>query len=297
MIVDDSIPLHALIKAQLGSDDLVFHSCYDGADAVSAAAAVKPDLILLDIDMPNMDGFEACQRIKADPATAAIPLMFLSAESTRLKKDIALAMGAFDYLQKPFKPDQLKSAVRSKLQSRRLENQSGLIDPATGLWNRDYFEVQLREQYVLANLSARPISCVVTEIDQLGSIGVRHGNKIANQVFHGFARILADSVGPGASLCSLPNRRFATLYPNCDRFAAKTRCRELQKQIKQKLVIDAAPQLRVTCSCGVCDNQVAKAMTLFDRASDVLRRAMDRGGDRVAVSRCEPVNLTGSMLH
>jgi diguanylate cyclase (GGDEF)-like protein len=297
MIVDDSIPLHGLIKAQLESDDLVFHSIYDGASAVSAAASMKPDLILLDIDMPNMDGFEACEKIKADPRTSAIPLMFLSAESSQLDQDRAIALGAFGYMRKPFKPEQLKSAVRSTLGARQMENQHRWIDPVTGLWNKDFFEVQLREQYVLAELSARPMSCVVSEIDQLGSITVRHGNKLANQVLHAFARMLADSAGDGAVVCSLPNRRFAILYPGCNRFEAKSKCRKLQSQAKQIVDIQADPQLLVTCSYGVCDNQIANAMTLFDRASDVLRRALHSGGDRISVSKRQPGVCDRSLLH
>ncbi len=297
MIADDSIPLHALIKAQLGSEDLVFHSVFDGTAAVSAAASIKPDLILLDIDMPNMDGFEACQKIKSNPITAGIPLMFLSAEFMPADKNRAIALGAFGYLQKPFRPEQLVSVVRSKLHTIQQANKNTPVDPVTGLWNKAYFETLLPQEFVLATLASQAMSCVITEIDQLGSINVRFGAKPAIQVYRAVARILAELAGRDATVCSLPNRRFATVYRNCDRFAAKTRCIELRERIAQKAPFDPALQLQVTCSFGICDSQIASAMTLFDRASAVLDRAINQGGDRIAVSRSDAGRIARSLLH
>jgi PleD family two-component response regulator len=297
MIVDDSIPLHRLIKAQLEADDLTFHSVYDGSDAVAAAASMKPDLILLDIDMPRMDGFEACQRIKADPATAAIPLMFLSAESTAEDKKKAMALGAFGFIQKPFKPEQLKFAVRSKLQATQAANKNAQIDLVTGLWGKEYFELQVREQYVLSSLSAEPLSCAIAEIDQLASLTVRFGSKTAGRAVHAVARILSDSSSPDATVCILPNRQFAILYRNCDRFEAKIRCKALQQQINKAVVIESAPEIKLTCSFGICDDEIASAMSLIDRTASVLHRALDHGGNRIALARSESLNFFPSPLH
>jgi diguanylate cyclase (GGDEF)-like protein len=285
MIADDSMPLHALIKAQFSADHLSFHSVYDGAAAVSLAAALRPDLILLDIDMPDMDGFEACRRIKADPSTASIPLMFLSADSLPADKQKALALGAFDYIEKPFKPEQLRQRVRSTLKAVPVSSYKSLVDPLTGLWNRAYLDVQLKEQYVLSTLASQALACVLTEIDQLGTIGVRYGGIVANQVIRKVASVLSSNGGMYATTCHLANHRFATLLRQNDRFQAGHQAERLRGSLQQKLVLDGGVQLNVTCSFGVCDSLIASAMSLFERTEQVLDRAIDRGGNCVAVAR------------
>lgn len=296
MIADDSIPLHALIRAQLSADNLDLVSVYDGTTAVSTAASLHPDLILLDIDMPTMDGFEACRRIKANPATASIPLMFLSADSISADKQKAIALGAFDYLQKPFKPEQLKASVHSRLHTLPSSNNAARLDSLTGLWNKAYFEVQLVERYELAQLASQPISCVVTEIDQLGTINVRFGSKIAKQIIQKVAWILSQTSRAEAIVCRLPNSRFASLYNNCDRYAASRLSQQVRSDIAQTLACDC-DHLGVTCSFGVCDSRIASAMTLFDRSACVLHRAIDRGGNCVAVARNVSRFSSRSLLH
>src|ERR1700709_2729667 len=94
LIADDSLPMHALVKAQLGAEGLRFHSVYDGAAAMSSAVAIRPDLILLDVDMPRVDGFQTCHYLKSNPITASIPLIFLSADSLTDDKVKGLNLGA-----------------------------------------------------------------------------------------------------------------------------------------------------------------------------------------------------------
>jgi diguanylate cyclase (GGDEF)-like protein len=285
MIADDSIPMHALIKAHFRADHLSFHSVYDGAAAVTLAASLQPDLILLDLDMPQMDGFEACRRMKGDPATAAIPVMFLSANSVAADKQKALLLGAFDYVAKPFKAEQLRARVHSTLQGVPNLKETTLLDPLTGLWNRSYFEVQLKRQFCLAQFRSQALACLVTAIDQIGVINVRYGSAVANQAVRQVAGVLSKHVGMDATLCGLPGRRFATLLRCQDRFEASLLAERLRGHLDQTLVLEDGLQLKVTCSFGVCDNLVATPTTLFARASEVLNRAADRGGNCVAVAR------------
>jgi diguanylate cyclase (GGDEF)-like protein len=285
MIADDSMPMHALIKAQFCAEHLRFHSVYDGTAAVSLAGSLQPDLILLDLDMPKMDGFEACRRIKADPATAAIPVMFLSADSRAADKLLALSLGAFDYIEKPFKAERLRARLRSTLEAAAVSKEKKLIDPAARFWSRSYFDAQLREQFFLAQLGSRAITCVATAIDQIAFINGRYGTAIANQVVRKVASVLSDRGGSDATTCCLPARRFATILRRHDRFQASLLAEKLRSHLEQTLVLEGGLQLKLTCSFGVCDSLVATSMTLFARASEVLDRAADRGGNCVAIAR------------
>ena len=120
MIVDDSRPLHALVKVHLGEEDFVYHSAYNGSSALNLVASVKPDLILLDVDMPDMNGFDVCRFLKVDPITANIPVIFLTASTSADEKACGLSLQATDYITKPFDPDGLVSRVRVALRSKRL---------------------------------------------------------------------------------------------------------------------------------------------------------------------------------
>src|SRR5258708_5156787 len=103
LIVDDSLPLHTLIRAQMQGEGLDFHSPYGGEPALSLAEEFHPSLTLLDVDMPDMDGFEVCRRLKANSETTPIPVIFLTADFAAADKIKGFELGASDYVTKPFK--------------------------------------------------------------------------------------------------------------------------------------------------------------------------------------------------
>jgi putative two-component system response regulator len=115
MVVDDvEANIDVLVEA-LGSDSEV-SVAMDGKTALDAVAEDKPDIILLDIMMPEMDGYEVCKRLKADKSTAGIPVLFLTAMTEEQDEAKGLALGAVDYITKPFSPDLVKSRVRNQLE-------------------------------------------------------------------------------------------------------------------------------------------------------------------------------------
>src|SRR5271170_683759 len=120
LIVDDSPDVHELVQVWLASESLEFCSCFNGEQAVSTASALRPELILLDVDLPGIDGFEICRRLKINPATQDIPVIFLTGASATEEKLRGLELGASDYLIKPFDPAELRARVRTSIQTKRL---------------------------------------------------------------------------------------------------------------------------------------------------------------------------------
>ena len=120
LIIDDFAPLHELVKMHLEAEALTIHSAYGGVEALMVAVAVKPDLILLDVDMPDMNGFDVCRFLKVDPVTADIPVIFLSAAGSADEKVCGLSLRAVDYITKPFNADELCERVRTALRTKRL---------------------------------------------------------------------------------------------------------------------------------------------------------------------------------
>ena len=123
LIVDDAVANLELLSVMLQERGYEPRPVPSGKLALLAAQADPPDLILLDVNMPEMDGFEVCARLKAEPALKDIPVIFLSAFAETLDKVRAFSLGAVDYVTKPFQVDEVEARVRTHLAIRSLQRQ------------------------------------------------------------------------------------------------------------------------------------------------------------------------------
>ncbi|MBI3585173.1 MAG: response regulator [Nitrospinae bacterium] len=121
LVVDDDKKLTLLVRGFLEKEKYQVAEAYSGRMALDAIKETKPDLIILDIMMPEMDGIEACKRIKADKDTKMIPIIMLTSMSTVRDKVIGLNAGANDYITKPFNPEELIARVKAQLRIKFLE--------------------------------------------------------------------------------------------------------------------------------------------------------------------------------
>lgn len=115
LIADDEEDVKIVVQLFLESKGYEIVTAFDGLDALERAKEEKPDLIILDIMMPILDGFEVCKKLKADPELTAIPVVMLSASSHSESKQRGLDAGAVDYLIKPFEPEQLDRVIKGIL--------------------------------------------------------------------------------------------------------------------------------------------------------------------------------------
>lgn len=115
LIIEDEFPMRYLIEYQLRQSGYVVNLAKDGADGLKAIQQNPPDLVLLDIMMPDMDGFEVCTRIKSNPETAHIPVIFVTASEVHEYRGRAFDVGAAEYLTKPFQPDELVAQITAVL--------------------------------------------------------------------------------------------------------------------------------------------------------------------------------------
>jgi len=116
LVAEDERDIRELIGFTLGLASFEVVLAQDGVEAVEEAEAKMPDLILLDVRMPRMSGYEACRQLKKNPSTSEIPIVFLSAKGQEKEIEEGLNSGALDYIVKPFAPDQLVGQVRDVLE-------------------------------------------------------------------------------------------------------------------------------------------------------------------------------------
>lgn len=117
MIVDDEAHIVELVKVVLEDTSYEILEAYDGEEAMAKIISEKPDLILLDIMLPRMDGYEVCKRLKADEATKSIPVVMLTAKGQEVDKVKGYQSGADSYMTKPFSPLRLLTELEEKLSS------------------------------------------------------------------------------------------------------------------------------------------------------------------------------------
>lgn len=113
LVVDDEAHIRELIRFNLEKEGLVVVEAVDGAAAVKSARAEKPDLVVLDLMLPNIDGLEVCRSLKKDVELSGIPVIMLTAKSEEIDKILGLEMGADDYLTKPFSPRELLARIKA----------------------------------------------------------------------------------------------------------------------------------------------------------------------------------------
>ena len=157
LIVDDTLANLSLLAQMLKQDGLKIRPVPSGKLALHAATIAPPDLILLDINMPEMDGFEVCRRLKADENLRAIPVIFLSALSDTSDKVAAFRAGGIDYVTKPFQVEELRARVETHLKlrrlQRRLEEQNERLQELAQEQVKEISDSQLATILALTNLA------------------------------------------------------------------------------------------------------------------------------------------------
>jgi len=142
LIVDDDADIRRFLGLTLRHDGFDVHEAVDAEDALAQARSVDPDVILLDVMMPGIDGYEVCRRLRADPRTQETPVILLTAKGRAEDKIRGLDVGADDYVVKPFDPEELVARVNSVLRrSRALRD----VSPLTGLPGNKRIDAELRK--------------------------------------------------------------------------------------------------------------------------------------------------------
>jgi diguanylate cyclase (GGDEF)-like protein len=292
LAIDESTMVHRLLKARLKSERLEIHCAITGAQGLETARTLLPEVILLDVQMPDIDGFQVLARLKADPLTHDIPVIFFSGSSDTKDRIRGLEMGAIDFVMKPFDIGELKARVRSALRIRlliRMLAQRAQIDGLTGLWNRAYFDERLKEEVMIAARHQSNLALILCDLDCFKQVNDTYGHPFGDQVLEEFAKILAAG-RMGDVSCRYGGEEFAVILPRSDAGDAVAVAERFRISLRSHAWTEANT-LRVTASFGVADlNQIgeASAKRLLQLADDAMYAAKQRGRDRVVKADHEP---------
>ena len=296
LVIDDSDPIHKLVVARLKPEGLEVTGERDGQAGIDRAIADPPDLILLDVDMPDLDGFEVCKKLKEHPSTRDVPIIFLTGTTSTDSKVRGLDLGAVDYVTKPFDQVELRARVRAALRTKRLQDileQQSFLDGLTGLWNRAYLDRRLESELNVARRYGRPLGLVLADIDNFKSFNDRFGHLFGDVVLQGVAESLRAQARRSDIVARYGGEEFAVLLTESDLRAGIFVSERVRASIETRRFEARGESVGVTASVGIaCTKDLQgeiNAENLINAADIALYAAKDAGKNCVYMSDLDGV--------
>jgi diguanylate cyclase (GGDEF)-like protein len=301
LIVDDHEDNVELLRARLEAWGYRTICASDGASALRAVYDAKPDLILLDVMMPQVDGLEVARRIRGDPKLPFIPIILQTALDSVESKIEGLEAGADDYITKPIHFSELQARVRSLLRIKALQDELARrehdlaemndqllrisrLDGLTGLANRRYLEERLEEMWEHAERLGEPLACVMCDIDKFKSVNDTYGHQAGDAVLRDFAGILEREAREIDRVGRYGGEEFVVLLPGTVLDAAVTFAERVRTATEAHTFAFDGVEIRRTVSCGVAGwphPRIASCEGLVRAADDALYVAKETGRNRV----------------
>ena len=296
LVIDDSKLILHVAKTILDKQGHQVLLAEDGNIGLQTAATEHPDLILLDLILPGIDGYQVCQRIKTETATSDIPVIMLTSKSEPADKVRGLEMGASDYVTKPFDEGELMARVNIHLQIRELHEtlkeknrqlkEMASRDGLTGLYNHRYFQETISKDFQRAVRYHESLSCVMFDIDHFKKFNDNYGHQAGDMVLRTLGSLI-DNLVRGSDLpARYGGEEFVLLMYHTAPKEALMVAERLRKAVEQHKFQADDLVLTVNISVGVASfphPEIADAKTLIECADKALYRAKEEGRNRVIV--------------
>ncbi len=299
LVIDDNESIHKLVVARLRPEGLEVIGEDDGERGIERAVSSQPDVILLDIGLPNVDGFEVCRRLKEHPSTRNIPIIFLTGTTDTESKVRGLDLGAVDYVTKPFDQVELRARVRAALRTKRLQDileQQSFLDGLTGLWNRSYLDRRLESELNVARRYGRPLTLVLADVDHFKRVNDSLGHLFGDIVLQGIAEGLRAYARRSDIVARYGGEEFAILLTDTTLRAALHVSERLRMSAENRHFEARSEVVSVTASFGVaCSEDIGGVLTPEEliRAADLaLYASKDAGRNCVHMYRDGELILT-----
>lgn len=290
LVVDDQ-PINIQVMYQAFAGDCQVFMATSGAQALTICKENPPALILLDVVMPGMDGFEVCTRLKADEATRNIPVMFVTAHTDSAQETHGLTIGAVDFISKPINPAVVRARVKTQL---TLKFQSDLLrklvflDGLSGVYNRRYFDQQYSIEWGRAGRSSAPLSLLMIDVDYFKAFNDRYGHQAGDDCLHQVATALKVSLKRPADLVArYGGEEFACILPDTAFEDALMLARAMDTRVRSlgiKHEASAVAEKVISVSIGVATRTVVskgESIDLLSLADAQLYQGKQTGRARV----------------
>lgn len=278
LIIDDDQNVRILLTSYLGDAGYSVVEAGDGETGMAMASSEQPDLILLDINMPGMNGLDVCRKLRSDPKNIFAIIMITASEGNEVE---GLESGADDYIVKPFQPEVLLARIRRGMETaeRRLDAH---VDPLTNVFNQRTFNTFRAQEEERATRYGRQLALILADIDHFKTVNKTYGHDVGDKLLIELARLLRKSCRRSDLLARLGGDEFAILLPEANAEAAIV-CAEKARQRIERHIFPG--DLRLTVSFGVAELRKNDQEGMMKRADLAIGAAKESGRNKVMVDK------------
>ena len=304
LVVDDHPDNVDILDARLTSRGYEVETATNGQEALDRVAANPPHLILCDVMMPLMDGYEVSRRIKTDESLPFIPIILVTARDSTQDKVEGLDAGADDYITKPINFPELEARVRSMLRIKRLRDELdeknrelevankklkklSITDGLTGLFNHRHVQQLLREEWERTKRGGEPLAVAMLDLDKFKQVNDTYGHPTGDVILYETAQILQDTAREIDMVGRYGGEEFIAILPNTGEEAATQFAERIRQRVESHIFRDEDTEVRMTMSSGVAafpDEPVDGPEELLKRADEALYAAKEGGRNRVVAA-------------
>lgn len=297
LIAEDDAHIAELLKIILETKGFQTHWAKDGQEALQEAERLHPDLMLLDVMMPKLNGYEVLRMLKENEELKSIPVIFVTVRGETDSKVVGLRLGGHDYITKPFDLDELIARVEAALRikgehdnlreaNRRLAELS-MTDPLTSLYNRRYLVERFEEEIERARRYVYPIACVIADIDDFKYINDTYGHLAGDQVLQQLALIMKNSNRVVDILARYGGEEFIMILPQTNLGGAEAVAERYRVLVEAARMVPNDPSRAISVSIGCSAfpaDHIGTREDLLQSADDALYEAKRQGKNRVTVA-------------
>ena len=284
LIVDD-VATNVQALALLLKEEYVIKVATGGARALELASQDPiPDLILLDVLMPDMSGYDVLKLLKEDNITAQIPIIFVTGKDAVEDEEYGLELGAVDYIAKPIRPSIVKARVKTHIMLKQQHDQlvgMATHDQLTGLYNRHYLNDALSKKVAHAKRHSEPLSVIIVDIDHFKSVNDTYGHLTGDLILKAVGSAMQSGARKEDIAARFGGEEFIVLLDNCTAHDAQVKAEHLRSQIEAL----HPEEIAVTASFGVAQLQqdTQRYEDLLKNADTALYIAKEEGRNRVVI--------------
>jgi len=297
LIVDDETRNIELL-ANIFEDECEVLFATNGEKALEIVRRFRPDVILLDVMMPDIDGFEICSLLKSERFTADIPIIFITGLGDTGAEARGLELGASDYVTKPISPSIVKLRVENQIELKRVRDlltKQATLDGLTALANRRTFDDALAREYARQSRTGGQLSLIMIDIDFFKRFNDTYGHIAGDECLRKVARVIdAAACRPADISARYGGEEFVCILPETDYTGAFAVAERIRRDIINLSIAHSASSIanNVTASLGVCSIHCIpdrSPLNLLAQADELLYSAKKAGRNRVMGSYSGPV--------
>ncbi len=286
LIVDDTATNSAFCEKLLAKSGYETSVCSNGEEALDFISKNTPDLILLDIVMPGIDGYQFCEQLKKTPRLRDTPVIFLSAMNDEESIINGFKCGGVDFVTRPFRAQELLARTRTHIELKKAKEKllmMAVTDELTGLFNRRYFMNRLNQEFERVKRYESAFTFIMIDIDHFKRINDIHGHLAGDSALKNAADILKKALRLTDTVGRIGGEEFAILLPETEIDHGVEIAERLRRKIDESELRYESAKLKLTISAGISDSVLSDetADSILKRADTALYRAKEEGRNRV----------------